>query len=266
MNVIKYDIEIKKRRFIWDNKKSIKDQLIDCFKKELEFAGDYDDCLQEEWNAISLEQVRALNSSSFLVGYATSKSINIFLFEKSNVGLRGKNNIAIEVIAFGDLPVEQILNESFSKIQEVNKSLSCNHINATRIFIFPFDTATRDIYNYELKIRAELKKPYNINYSDIGRWILMFLVSIISLFLYFNLKEGKRFVGEMEDDNTLLSIYLSIFGSAIFYLLTDAIIYFIIPFFRRRNYRRIEITNLSSVVEARTELPIEKGERLIIPE
>lgn len=266
MNVIKYDIEIKKGWFFPDKTKSVKEQIIDSFKNELEFEGDFKLRLQEEWTNIQLEQVRALNSPNFLVGYVTSMNIKIFLFEKNNTGLRGKNNIALEVISFGDLPVDQILNESFSKIQKTNKALSCNHINDTRIFIFPFDTATRDIYDYELKIRAELKKPYNVTKSDIFRWFIMFLVAAISLILYFNLNSNSINAEDKEKNSTLLNIYLSIFGSALFYLLSDGIIYFLIPFFRRRNYRKIEITNLSSVVEARTELPMQDEEQLIIPE
>lgn len=265
MNVIKYDIEIKKGWFFPDKTSSVKDQIINSFKNELDFQGDFITRLQEEWANIQLEQVRALNSPNFLVGYVTSMNIKIFLFEKNNTGLRGKNNIALEVISFGDLPVDQILNESFSKIQKTNKNLACNHINDTRIFIFPFDTATRDIYDYELKIRAELKKPYNVSKSDLFRWFLMFIVASISLILYFYLNSSSITSDQKEVNSTFLNIYLSLFGSALFYLLSDGIIYFLIPFFRRRNYRKIEITNLSSVVEARTELPAEEVEQLNIP-
>ena len=266
MNVIKFDIEIKKGCIFPDGAKSIKDQIVDSFKKELDFQGDFTSRLQEEWTNIELEQVRALNSPNFLVGYVTSMNIKIFLFEKNNTGLRGRNNIALEVISFGDLPVNKILNESFYKIQRTNKNLSCNHINDTRIFIYPFDSATRDIYDYELKIRAELKKPYNITYSDWSRWILMILVATISLILYFNLNSSQLSIKGTEEKSTWLNIYISVFGSALFYLLTDGIIYFLVPFFKKRNYRKIEITNLSSVVEARTNLPIDNVEQLNIPE
>jgi hypothetical protein len=266
MNVIKFDIEIKKGWYFPDKTKSVKEQIIDSFKNELEFEGDFNLRLQNEWTNIQLEQVKALNSPNLLVGYVTSMNIKIFLFEKNNTGLRGKNNIALEVISFGDLPVDQILNESFSKIQKTNKNLSCNHINDTRIFIFPFDTATRDIYNYELKIRAELKRPYNITRSDSIRWLIMFLVATTSLILYFNLNSNTVATEDKESKDTLLNIYFSIFGSALFYLISDGIIYFLIPFFRKRNYRKIEITNLSSVVEARIESPMQSDEPLIIPE
>lgn len=265
MNVIKYDIEIKKKRFLPDKTKTVKEEIINSFKKELDFHGEFLDRLQEEWRNIQFEQVRALNSVNFLVGYVTSMNIKIFLFEKSNTGLRGKNNIAIEVIAFGDLPVEEILNESFSKIQKTSNNLNCSHINDTRIFIFPFDSATRDIYDYELKIRAELKSPYNVSKADKIRWLFMFLIATIALVLYYRLNSIGISVQVHEDISTWQNIYLSVFGSAIFYLLTDTIIYYVIPFFKRRSYRKVEISNLSSVVEARTELPLDNDEQLIIP-
>lgn len=163
MNVIKFDIEIKKLRFWHKNLGNVKAQIEAGFQAELDFVGNYTDRLKEEWENIQLPLVKALNSSGFLIGYATSKNIKIFLFEKNNTGLRGKNNLALEVISYGDLPVEQILNESFSKIKSVLKKLRCSHINNTKIFIFPFDSATRDIFSYELKVRANLKAHTVLN-------------------------------------------------------------------------------------------------------
>ena len=239
MNVIKYDIEIKNRRFRQDKTLSIKDQIVNSFKNELEFEGDYIDCLQKEWINIQYEQVRALNSPIFLVGYVTSMNIKIFLFEKTNTGLRGRNNIALEVISFGDLPVDQILNESFAKIQRTNKNLSCNHINDTRIFIFPFDTATRDIYNYELKIRADIKNPYEITKLNFIRWFLVFLLAVISLIIYLYSNNNQLSTKEKEDISPFLNFYFSLFCSSIFYLISDAIFYFVIPFFSKKNNRKI---------------------------
>lgn len=266
MNVIKFDIEIKKGWFLPDKKKSVKEKIITSFEKELDFQGTFIDRLKEEWDNIQLPSLKALNSSSFLVGFVTSKNIKIFLFEKNNTGLRGKNNIALEVIAYGDLPVEQILNESFTKIQDVNRDLNCNHINDTRIFIFPFDTSTRDIYNYELKVRAELKSPYNISNNDLFRWIFMFLIAAFSAILYFKLDNSTTDPLQKEKNNAILNIYISVCGSAIFYLISDAVLYFVIPFFKRRSHRNVQINNLSSVVEARTELTINNEEELTIPE
>lgn len=266
MNVIKFDIEIKKGWFFADKKKSVKEQIVFAFEKELDFEGPFIDRLKEEWENIQLPSLKALNSSNFLVGFVTSKNIKIFLFEKNNTGLRGKNNIALEVIAYGDLPVEQILNESFTKIQSVNDNLKCNHINDTRIFIFPFDTSTRDIYNYELKVRAELKSPYNISKNDIFRWIFMFLIAAISSIIYFKIDNSKADPTQKEKNDAILNIFISICGSAIFYLISDAVLYFVIPFFKRRSHRNVQINNLSSVVEARTELPFNDDEELIIPE
>jgi hypothetical protein len=266
MNVIKFDIEINKKRFFADKEKTIKEQINNCFQGELDFQGDFVERLKEEWNNIQLEQVKALNSPKFLIGYATSRNIKIFLFEKSNTGLRGKNNIALEVIAFGDLPVDQILNESFSKIQKVNTSLKCNHINDTRIFIFPFDSTTKDIFNYELKVRAELRSPYQVNNNDIFRWVFMLIIASISIILYFNLNNSNLESNKADNNDVLLNIYLSICGSAIFYLITDLVVYFIIPLCKRKNHRKIEINNLSSVVEARTEYVPESVEQLTIPE
>lgn len=93
----------------------------------------------------------------------------------------------------------------------------------------------------------------------------MFLIALIALVLYYRLNSISIDEKSKENNSTWLNIYLSVFGSALFYLLTDAIVYYVIPFFTRRNYRKVEISNLSSVVEARTESPVEHDEQLIIP-
>lgn len=266
MNVIKYDIEINKKKFFQDKTKTIKEEIVNSFKAELDFQGKFPERLKEEWRNIHFQQVRALNSDNLLVGYVTSMNIKIYLFEKSYTGLRGRNNIALEIIAFGDLPVERILNESFSKIQKTSKNLNCSHINDTRIFIYPFDSATRDIYDYELKIRAEIKSPFSVSKADKIRWLFILLIAIIALLQYYKLNSYSVDEQTKINNTTWINIYLSLCGSALFYLLTDAIIFYVIPFFKRRSYRKVEITNLSSVVEARTELPIENDKQLIIPE
>lgn len=264
MNVIKFDIEIKKRKFGSKKLANVKRHIEDCFKNELDFEGSFPDRLKEEWNSIDFASVKALNSEGFLIGYVTSKNIKIFLFEKNNTGLRGKHNIAIEVIAFGDLPVELILNESFFKIKKVIKKLKCNHINDTRIFIFPFDTSTRDIFSYELKVRANLKNPFNINTNDIIRWAAMFLIACVFAVMYLKIDTSTK---ELKLDNTAAAnIYISISGSAIFYLIGDLILYLVVPLFKRRSFRNVEITDLSSVVEAKSDLPISQTEKLTIPE
>ncbi len=264
MNVIKFDIEIKKPRFGGKELSSVRTHIESCFQNELDFEGSFLEKLKEEWNNIEFSSVKALNSEGFLIGYSTSKNIKVFLFEKNNTGLRGKNNIALEVIAFGDLPVELILNESFFKIKKVITKLSCNHINDTRIFIFPFDSSTRDIFSYELKVRANLKNPFNIKLNEIIRWAAMFFIACIFAVMFLKIDTSTE---ELKQKNSAASnIYISIAGSAIFYLIGDFILYLLVPVFKRRSFRNVEITDLSSVVEAKSDLSMNHTEKLTIPE
>lgn len=262
MNIIKFDIEIKKNilYFSYFSKKSAREIIENCFVKKLEFEGNLKECLKNEWDNIKLPELKALCSHEYLIGYTTTKNIKVFLFEKDNTNLRGKDNVSLEVISFGDLPVEQILNESFIKIKSIVTKLKCEHINDTRIFIFPYDSIKKDIYTYELKIRADLKSRFNIKFSDFIRWGFIFLTITICAILF--LKAYSKLLLE----NPLLRIYLSIIAAGIFYLLCDFITLVLIPLIFKRGHMRVEINNLSSVVETGVDSYNTQSKELNIPE
>ena len=238
MNIIKFNIELEKNRSS-EKEKPIKEIISENFIGELDIDNpNIHTLLEDEWGNIEYKTVCALKPNSSIIGYSTSNSIRIFLFTKNSNGINAKNNLTLEIIALGDLPVEQILNDSFSKIQDINKNLCCKYIDNSRIFIFPFDSNSQDIYDYELKIRADLKSPYKYEKNDFIRWSIVFLalVVIISLFSF-------------SSDPDFKSIYISLGASAIFYLFTDIILYIVVPFFRKKNHRNVQINNLSSFVE-----------------
>ncbi len=255
MNVIKFDIEIKKG-FWLKRDLTIKNHVKSCLENELDFEGDFAQVISNEWNNLTYTNIKSLNSPNFLLGYLTSKNIRIFLFEKDSSSVRGRNNIAVEIIAFGDLSVEQILNQSFIKVKSVIKDANCNHINETRIFIYPFDTSEKDIYSYDLKVRANLKSVYGAEKNDYIRWSCMALAIFVTIVLY---------IKTPSTDSTMLSVYQSIYLSAIFYLFTDLVLYVVIPFFRKRTFRNVEIADLSSVVETAQQFNNEE-EELTIPQ
>jgi hypothetical protein len=258
VNVIKFDIEIKKS-FWLKSDITIKSHVKTCLERELDFEGDFAKVISNEWNNLTCSNIKSLNSPNFLLGYLTSKNIRIFLFEKDSSSVRGRNNIAVEIIAFGDLSVEQILNQSFIKVRSVIKKANCNHINETRIFIYPYDSSEKDIYSYDLKVRANLKSVFKSDRNDYIRWGCMALAIFVTIILYIK-TDGKTSEGA-----TMLNVYLSIYVSAIFYLFTDLVLYLVLPFFRKRAFRNVEIADLSSVVETAQQFP-NNEEELTIPQ
>jgi len=271
MNVIKFDLEIKKRVAFgtlrnkvsaWMKKglpPTVGELFTQAFSSEHDFAGNFNDALRDEWDKISFAQVKALLTVDQLVGSATTNGIQVFLFEKNVHALQSRNNSSIEVIAFGDLPVTQILNYSFKKIWRVlsKKSLKCSHIDETRIFIYPFDSRDRDIQSSELKIRADLKSRFSFGRTEIWRWAIILLVTIIGLVLVLIAGEpaptgAPQSTGQSAANSAspFRPVYFSIMCSGIFFLLLDLTTHFIVPFFAGRNNRQVEINDLSSVVEA----------------
>lgn len=257
MNVIKFNIEIKKRFAYFDKKESIHSIIEKNFQSEIDFDGDFYKKIKSEWKSIEYENIKSLNSEKSLKGYFTTKNATFFVFEKNSNNVRSKNNLSYEVVSYGDISVESLLNLTFKKINSIisKPRLSCEHIGETRIFIFPFNSNGNDIYSYQLKVRADLVKPINISLNDIIRWGLILLIGLISLSIYFN-----------NPEDSLKNILLSVIASVIFYLSTDLILYLVVPLIFKNGYRNVKINNLSTVVETNEEMIVTKTEPLTIPE
>lgn len=255
MNVVKFDIEIRKR-FFCSKDKSVSKLIDGNFLNEFEQTDNLAEEIKKEWQDISSENLRALKSEKNIKLYLTIKNIKIFIFENTATRIKSKNNISFEVIAFSDIDVEELLNLAYKKIRSVinDKNIICKHIGETRIYIYPYNSSSDDIYSYDLKIRANLIKPLNISYKDIIRWSLVFLLALIC-FIY----------STKEVDTNTKAILQSITASAIFYLVIDFVLLILIPLIFKRGQRTIKINNLSSVVETTDVLPT-NNDSLKIPE
>lgn len=252
MNVIKFTVEINKRLKILSNK-SISEIISTKMAEEFSETENILQTFQNEWQNIEYTNIRALRSELSLYTYLTAKNIKIFVFNLTqNNQAQSRHNVSYEIIAFGDMDVQKLLNTSFSKVSSVYNSwqIKCKHIGETRIFIFPFNSNTNDIFAYDIKIRANLEKPINISNSEIIRWILMILILVASFCYNINLK----------DDSDNKNIALSILGSSLFYLITDLIIFILIPAITQIGHRNVRINDLSSFVEAQDQVEIRNNQ------
>ena len=251
MNVISYEIEIKRSRIlgfnISDKKKSVFDLVADSFEDELEIQNtDLKQGLEIEWDKIEFSELGAIFNKTNCCGYSTTENLKLFLFEKSNSAARSKNNITVDLIAFGKLDATKILNHSFLKIKKIlsEKKLTCKYIDGAQVFNYPFDTQKNDIYSYELKVKVDLISRFSLNSKVYSRWIVMVIGFLIALVI-----KG----GDNPTENTSQSgVMDSIIASFIFYLAVEFLIYFIIPFFTEKNKKYLKISNLSSFIESST--------------
>lgn len=268
MNVIKYDIEIKKlkREYFfqfWRNKNdpnSVKQNIIKLFEEESDFEGIYQDALRNEWDNLDKQNIKNLNHSNFLVGYITVNNTKIFLFELDSTVITGKNNIAIQVYAFGPLPIENILNETFLKIKKVLNKLDSTLVNRSLIHIYPYNSGQQDIESTDLKIKANLNPVVKIKKTDVARWVLVIILSLICLVWSLSILETNP-------PSDIKSTLKSVFGSGIFYVLLDFIITIVVPYLTSQNKRTVTVDNLSSVLERTDEMDkLVKTEDLQIPQ
>lgn len=252
MNVISYEIEIKRSKLFGydfsDKKKTVFELLSNSFNDELELSkDDIKSSLDNEWDNISHSELKAIYNNKNCCGYGTTENLKFFLFEKENSNTRSKNNITVELIAFGKLDVSKILNHSYLKTKNIigNKSLVCNYIDGSKALIYPFNTQDNDIYSYELKVKAELISRYNIGPKVFSRWIVMFIGFLIALVYRSNQEQPT-------DGTSSSGVVDSIIASFIFYLVVELVIYYLIPFFSQKNKKHLRISNLSSFIESGT--------------
>lgn len=263
MNVIKFTFEIKKR-YNFLSKKNIVELVNEKIKAEFSDTQYLKKC-RDKWEQLDYSGVKSLKPKNSIHSFYTEKNVQIFAFSYSNQKneLVNDHSITLEIIAIGDMTVDNLLNISFKKLVNVYNSFEiyCKHIGETRIYIFPFSTENKDIYSYDLKIRAQILKPFGLGKNDIIKWILFAFILVGSGIYYFTIKDSK-------DQEALKNILLSVIGSSIFFILTDVILLILLPLITRGKSRIVQINDLSSVVETNPNILTtnNQSETLTIPE
>jgi hypothetical protein len=253
MNVLKYNIEISL------NRKKIPDRDIhtvinDCLEKDQTFEGDsYKSAIEQEWNSLPQKSLKLINSPVYLLGGFEKNGIRIFIFEIRKDGLKNKGNLTLEAVCFADLPIEKILNDSFSKIKTVFSNITTKYIDDSQILIYPFDSKTKDIWSPEMKIKADIISPFEFDKRQIARWIFIGVLTIILLILYISTNSVEPFLNpetnKIEGGGDLKNVYLSLMLSGVFYIILELAIHLLIPFVINRNKRNIQVKDLSSIVD-----------------
>ncbi|MGN6297573.1 MAG: hypothetical protein ACTHM7_12380 [Ginsengibacter sp.] len=264
MNVIKYDIEIRKLKIRWfhiwrkKNLIPIKKILEEKFSKESDYEGDYLTVIRNEWNKLEQRNINNLNDAAYVIGYTTVNNIKVFLFEIINSGVTGKNNISIQIYAFGELSIENILNDSYAQIKGMLPELRCDLLNKSILYIFPYNSTNNDIESTDLKIKANLSSSINLSYKDYLRWSLVIIISLVCLVWSITTKAPLD----------LKSTLHSFFVSGCFYVILDLIINVVVPFLFYERKRIVTINDLSSVLELTTRevSQITQVQNLTIPE
>lgn len=253
MNVLKYNIEVslnRKKNLV----KDIQTAINDCLINDQSFEGDsYKSAIELEWKSLTQKALKLINSPEYIIGGFEKNGIRIFIFEIRKDGLKNKGNLTLEAVCFADLPVEKILNDSFSKIKTVFYNISTNYIDDSQILIYPFDSKTKDIWSPEMKIKADIISPFEFDKRQIARWIFIGVLTIILFILYITLNSVEPFLNpktnKIEGGSDLKSVYLSLMLSGVFYIILELAIHLLIPYVINRNRRNIQVKELSSIVD-----------------
>lgn len=269
INVIKFDLEIKKKKkwIFVSNKAPVRELFDESFVTDSSFGGDFSEQLALEWENIEYKEIRILNSPKNLLGFTTAGNLKVFLFEKNTTAVRSKYSMSVEVIAFGDSAVERILNRASLQVRRITsiKRLKCKHIDGTKIFIYPVNSTSGDIYSYELKVRADLKSPFTAGNTEKVKWGIVILIIFAAISLFF-ISSNATLDQTTQTRSLFPTVCLSIFCSGIVFLILDLSVHYIVPLISGPMDKKVEIKDLSSVVETREVFTDQSVPELKVPE
>lgn len=260
MNVIQFDIEVKhSRNGKYSSKKGDNVHLLlrNSFENEIEYEHNFLDEIVTEWESLTYDNIKVLNSSKYLLGWSNTKNIKFLLFDKSKGVTKSKTNVSVEVIAYGDIEVDEILNSTLKKIKQIvtHKNMRSSLIAQSKVFIYPFDKKENDIESPELKVRANISQWFDFDKKVIYTWVIISIVSVLLFAIYLTL----------EDDNKSKNVLLSLACAGISYIIIEIVVNIVAPFITGIK-KKVIIKDLTRFVESGTVGMVTTNEKLDIPE
>lgn len=249
MNVVIFTIRFRRRYFslkYWKNRNNSISSLID---RDIRSSysvtmtdTNYISTLNSIYNNLPQENMKVLLPQETLIGKLEIENINFFLF-KSNNDFDSKYNCTINVLAYAETEIENIINSSYGFIKKVFKRVVPIISLKNNLFLYPFDKEANDICSIDLKIRTDINTEKYYESRDwirIGCIVILFLTSLA---LYFETQDNEWHI-----------IYRTVLISSAFFIIIDFLFYFItpsyiFPLFRRRKKYRINIKNLESAIQ-----------------
>ena len=263
MNVVKYSIEasVKGKK----NSFPITDLMTECLKNRLQYNDDFQNSLLETWDQFPNTGIKTLYSSNYLIGTFTKNKIQIFIFRDDINKIRPNDSCSIDILAIGDLGIDNIVNDSFAAVTKILDKMKCDFIKDSKIFLYPYDNSQKDIWSPELKIKADYDPPYIYEKKDLVRIFLVSLITIIFLILYLIAPSTIKNENGQVLTNNIEIVYRTLFLSGFFYLIIDALINFIIPSLFYRKKKNIKIKDLSNFIELTDDNPFSERTKLSTP-
>lgn len=254
MNIVIYSIEasISGKK----HQAPITDLMKDNFKENLHYTGKYENVLQDTWKDLPFDMIKTLYSPKYLIGtFVTKSKIQIFLFRSDVNGIKPKNSCSIDVLAIGDLGINNIVNNSFTEITKIIGKIKCNFINDSKIFLLPYDVKQKDIWSPDLKIKADYNPINKYRKDDFIRIGVVTILTIIFLIFYLlNLTTHTD-----DTNNNPEIIFRSLFISGLFYIILDSIVKLLIPSIFYYKKKDITIKDLSNFFEFTEDNPFNES-------
>lgn len=237
MNVIKFSLEISKKKFkVTDN--SIKKYIVNQYSKSVNFGKDLKYCekVREEWSNIPYKNIKSLYLPKHIIALGYNNKTKYYMFNENNEELLDNNEIDIDVLIICNNNMNASINFVIKHIRKIISDAKVNVIKDENIGIYRTNEDDNDI-EINRTIIASFSPTFKWYLPEIAQIVLITIVSIILLISAFNDKS--------QNSGDIKNLLVGMGASGLIAELSQ----FAIRIFEMiRREERIEITDLNSFI------------------
>ena len=221
--------------------KNIKDTFIKKYVDNSSNPQKFIDKSKDNWNE-QKSILRSLFVDDDLVVTGTRQGVNYYIFDTNQTDWGSKNNITFEILVISNIEIDDSINiiikdikEIFNEGKKIRKNGKIKVLKNNKLYIFPFNVASGDIYDPTHKIQAGFEKRKLSLWEKIRILLFSGLAFVTGSLGFLN-------IGSSQD----IIIYTSIFASVLVFILSELLIK-ILPYIDTKLH--VTIDNLSDFIQ-----------------
>lgn len=183
MNVTRFCINIKKRKYNWSSLK-ISEYIKEKYCKDVGITRDnekYNELILNEWNKMG-RNIKELYSKDDIIVLGETERIKYFLINEYNKDLISKDTMSLEVlIIYDNGDIDFTINNVIKDIKAIVKFTKVKVIVREEIQLYIKSEDKLDISNEFKYIKANFEKKQKLYKPELIQFIIVLLISVIGL-------------------------------------------------------------------------------------
>lgn len=249
MNIISYDIELKRR-------KCVKGEIINLIKSSISkhYKVDLDNrpFIESAWNDLPYKDLHLINSAAFLLFSFTIENVQTFVFQKVTKNVTSLNELSVTVVAISQKEINLILKSSYKKIRKILFcKIKVSVIEGTKVNLYPFSAEKNGVIDPSFYMNAEYdNRIIKLDTNDWIKIITFIVITGVFTILYFN--TPSEIIDEKTKEkviNNLKDVYGSLMKLGLGFLVIEFISNLLVPSIFKKKYPSVHIKNFSNIFE-----------------